>query len=232
MNKFLLPLTLTLALLVPQSIQAKRNVTEDDKVEVTLRNGKVKTGYICDHWFNANRVNQQNYKFKFITQPEQGKDDAYEFTVNDVSKVIFLTPAEGRPRLWIPCSVAQYNTEKVMSLLSGYTNQFMGVVKNSAHATLLTCQTLVTSNMSDYEKEPATLYTVRLDSTAMVYPIVCNNMLDIDAFCHFFKAKEPGFVSYVKNHVRNNKRKKEIVKHPEKFLDLYEDFLKTYRTSQ
>lgn len=225
LNKAVSAVAMAAVLAMPQAAKAHREITEADKAEIVLANGKTQQGYIWDYWFNAASLGQQNYKFKFVRTATADKDDAYDYTCADVRRITLVNPPEGMPCVWQAVTLAQYDTEQLMNLLQQRKSQFMGVSKRGNHATLLTCQVLVQSPLNEFEAVPATLWALRLDGDADAYPVVIDGKVDLAAFNHHLKGRRPQLVKWMKRYFKSGSRRKAAAKNPAAFLDIYDQFL-------
>lgn len=225
MKQLLKVIAMVALLCLPQAVQAHRDITEADRATLEMVNGKTKEGYIYDYWFNADKLGQQNFSFKFVTSKTGDKDDAYEYNIYDVKRITLANPHDGMPAEWLPVTLAQFDYAKLMNLLTQMKHQLMGVAKRSDHAMLLTCQVLVKSNLNDWETQPATLWALKFNGDALVYPVITDGRVDLDALSHHLKGRRPQLVKYLKRYLKSGKRRKAVVKNPELLLDVYDQYL-------
>lgn len=218
-------LTIALLLVATTALWAREELTDNDYVEVTLNDGSKVQGYLYDHWWKGiYATGEANTKFSIVEKADDGKEDRDEYTVRNVLSVVF-TRQPGQPR-WESCTVAYFDTEQLMNLLSSYKYMLMEVKQRSPHATLYHCQLVEKSAMAEYDTSLGDLWAVKFDGNLVTYPFVKDGKVFTDAMYHHLKGGKNGkFLRYVKNYFKKKKNKKAVEQNPAEFLNVYETFL-------
>jgi len=227
MNKAFITLTLCIAMLIPAVGSAKkRHLTEADHVVLTMYDGTKVSGYLFDHWYRGLYYSgRQNYKLSIVPTVDSGKKEKDEYTINDVMAIDF-DHSEGPDAHWRACKVAKFDYEKLMNLLDKYTYQFMSIVASDSAATIFKCQVVLKAPVGDNETYETTQYGVMMHGNPIVYPIVTEGKMDLEAMYHHLKGgKNSRFVRFMKNYFKNKANSERVARDPALFLNVYQDYL-------
>lgn len=228
--RMILSVVLLLACL-PDAGAKKEKKDKADKenemvVEVTMPDGSVEKGIISTYWTSALK---KGFNKTFVMLTNDGRK--LNLNGEDVDSVYFPLREEGQLKTYRMMSVPQPkigNTKNITRWMSG-----MGPKSEHAQIVIPTVWTHVLigngRNVNSYpELQP--MLCLHIDGDSISYPFYCKNNGNFNLLIikKFLKDKNPGLVEYLEAYFKSNKKaKKEIGKHPEIMLDVYEEYLKT-----
>lgn len=220
-----------MVMMLPTVAQAKkRHLTKADHVTLTFYDGSKISGYLYEHWYRGIYYSgRQNYKFSVVPSVNSSKKEKDEYTVNDVMAIDFDSISAGDTH-WRACKVAQFDYEKLMQLLEKFTYRYMCVVASDSAATIFKCNVVLKAPVGDNECYETTQYGVMMHGNPIVYPIVTDGKMDLEAMYHHLKSgKNSRFIRFMKDHFKSKVNCAEVERDPSLFLNVYQDYLASLR---
>lgn len=213
-------------MLIPTMAHAKRHLTKADHVTLTFYDGSKTSGYLYDHWYRGIYYSgRQNYKFSIVPTVNSNKKEKTEYNVNDVMSIDFDS-VNTIDAHWRACKVAQFEYEKLMQLLDKYTYRFMSIVASDSAATIFKCNVVLKAPVGDNETYESTQYGVLMHGNPIVYPIVTDGKMDLEAMYHHLKSgKNSQFIRFMKNHFKSKANCTAVERDPSLFLNVYQNYL-------
>lgn len=207
-----------LALVFTIPVLADGGDDERNHVLVTLNNGTVVDGYVCQYWFDGKMFRKPNRKFKMSSVP--GGKDIKEYTADEVKTIEFVKRGKdgayyGRLESHEVANPSVFKPGKSV-------RQFVYVESQTPVGIIYWWNGLDSQRMQLGQIGISTIYGVRLEGDEKVIPFMTGNVISLNAMRILYKKKDPDFVDYVDAKILRGGRKlwDAIAANPSLFLDI------------
>ncbi|MCM1050722.1 MAG: hypothetical protein NC349_02060 [Paenibacillus sp.] len=195
-------------------------------VEVTMPDGSVEKGIISTHWTSALK---KGFNKTFVMLTNDGRK--LNLNGEEVDSVYFPLRGEGQLKTYRMMSIPQPKIGNMKNI----SRWMSGMGPKSEHAQIVipmvwTHVLIGNGRTVNSYPELQPMICLHIEGDSISYPFYCKNNgnFNLAIIKKFLKDKNPGLVEYLEAYFKSNKKaKKEIGKHPEIMLDVYEEYLKT-----